>query len=237
MPKTTENPMMAGDCPRCGQQRTTFDLLSWTLVDHLNDIFESSARCRKCFKTSVAMIRNAQNNDSPANFEGQFVQPVFSFRQWVIYVPAARTCPEFVPEEIQRIFYEAAKCEAMGLWDAAGAMFRKVLDAATRSRTPIPVEGDPSTPAWKVYKDLRLRLDWLFDRKLLDDSLRDLSSCIHQDGNDAAHDLDGIGKEEATDLGDFSEIVLRTIYTLPGQVAENQRRREERRAGANTIAE
>jgi hypothetical protein len=109
-------------------------------------------------------------------------------------------------------------------------MFRKVLDAATRTGTPKPDSQDEPRPSsWKVYKDLRLRLNWLFEHALLDPTLEDLSSCIHEDGNDAAHDLAGISEPEARDVGDFCERVLEVLYTFPGRIAENRRRRDERR--------
>jgi len=109
-------------------------------------------------------------------------------------------------------------------------MFRKVLDASTKSITPKPDSGEQPAPSnWKTYKDLRLRLDWLFDHHLLSPALQDLSSCIHEDGNDAAHDLVGITEAEAQDLGDFCERILESLYTVPGQIEENRRRRDERR--------
>jgi hypothetical protein len=164
---------------------------------------------------------------------GRYVEEDFAFTRWVLVIPEARICPDHVPPDVARIFGEASSCAAIGAWDAAGAMFRKVLDAATRERTPEPIRDDPTTPPnWKTYKDLRLRLDWLFANGLLDRSLEDLSSCIHQDGNDAAHALEGIGEAEASDLAEFTDVVLRTIYSVPGQIAENQRRRAERRGGS-----
>jgi hypothetical protein len=109
-------------------------------------------------------------------------------------------------------------------------MFRKTLDVATRSVTPRPdSETEPRPGNWKIYKDLRLRLDWLFENRLLSPALKDLSSCIHEDGNDAAHDATGIDEPEAQDLGDFCEQVLEALYTIPGQIAENRRRRNLRR--------
>jgi hypothetical protein len=222
--------MMIENCPRCGQVKTTFDILGSTMIDFGNDRWEAFSRCRQCWRPSIAKIHNRSNSKPPTEYEGSFIHPDYKFEEWVFVIPRVRKCPEHTPDEIERIFGEAATCEAVGLWDAAGAMFRKVLDAATRLKTPTPIEGDSSTPPWKVYKDLRLRLDWLFERNLLDNSLRELSSCIHQDGNDAAHDLQGIGEAEATDLGEFAEIALRTIFTIPGQIQENQRRRDERRA-------
>ena len=230
MAGATKNcPMLSGNCPRCGQITTTFDIEAATLVDTLNYYFEITVVCRKCGRPSLARVRNDLNSTSPLEFGPQFIDGFIQFHEWVFTVPNTRICPDHVPTPIQRIFDEAAKCAAIGTWDASGAMYRKVLDAATRTLVPLPEDGDSATPSWKIYKDLRLRLDWLFERGLLNASLKELSSCIHQDGNDAAHDLEGIGKSEAEDLADFTEIALETLYTVPGQIAENQRRREERR--------
>ena len=161
---------------------------------------------------------------------GKYANYVFELAKWVFEIPNRRRCPEHVPAEVKRVFDEAATCAAIGTWDAAGTMFRKVLDVATRSITPKPDSPvDPRPSNWKTYKDLRLRLDWLFEYGLLSIALKDLSSCIHEDGNDAAHAVDGISEAEAEDLADFIENVLETLYTVPGQIADNRRRRDERR--------
>jgi hypothetical protein len=233
MPENSANPMLAADCPRCGQPKTTFDVLS-CVPGSGSDLFEAFALCRHCWRPSIAELYNRNSTDPPSAYRSQYINHTFDIRKWVQVIPTARQCPEYVPDGIERIYAEAAKCEAIGLWDAAGAMFRKVLDASTRLVTPSPIADDTATPAWKVYKDLRLRLDWLFERQLLDPALREISSCIHQDGNDAAHSLAGIGREEATDLADFTTLALRTMFTLPGQIDENKRRRQERRANQNS---
>lgn len=194
-------------------------------------LYECFAVCRHCGQGSIARVLQALATGDPMSHKGSFLSAddAYLFLAWVFEVPGSRTCPDYVPTAIERIFDEAALCLAINAWDAAGTMFRKVLDAATRERTPQPNEGDVTTPPWKVYKDLRLRLDWLFERNVLNPSLVELSSCIHQDGNDAAHDLVGIGQDAATDLADFTEVVLETIYTIPGRIAASQERRDERR--------
>jgi hypothetical protein len=112
-------------------------------------------------------------------------------------------------------------------------MFRKVLDASTRTMIvgePQSLDkSDPDYISWKTYKDLGLRLEWLFDRKRLPESLKPLATCVHQDGNDAAHAIIGIGELEAADLADFTVDFLDTVYTRPGRLAESERRRAERR--------
>jgi len=226
--------MFGGDCPRCGQVRTTFDVRASTYVGKSNatwEEWECFLQCRQCFKPSIGLLRaRSFSTDSPSKKGGEYVNAGFELVEWIFNVPNRRGCPDYVPDDVKRIFEEAASCSAIGAWDAAGTMFRKTLDVATRSITPKPdSSAEPRPTSWKAYKDLRLRLDWLFENRLLDPSLKDLSSCIHEDGNDAAHDPTGIRKPEAEDLADFTENVLETIYTVPGQIAENRKRREERR--------
>lgn len=230
----TQFPMFATDCPRCGQAKTTFDLRSAFKIgeDSGWDVYEAFLICRSCFRSSIGKLRETRTHqEGPMSQLGQYVNWAYRLDQWVFEIPNRRTCPDHVPEPIVRIFNEAATCSAIGAWDAAGTMFRKVLDSATRTITPAPDSNiEPRPSNWKTYKDLRLRLDWLFERGLLSPALKDLSSCIHEDGNDAAHDLTGITEVEAADLGDFCERVLEALYTVPGQIEENRRRRQERRA-------
>jgi hypothetical protein len=228
-----QHPMFAGDCPRCGQSRTTFDILAATYVRDSDGQsgFESFLRCRSCYRPSIGLLRETGGTqDSPLDLNGQYANSVYSLEEWVFEIPNRRACPPHVPDDVKRIFDEAAICTAIGTWDAGGTMFRKVLDVATRSitRTPDALE-EPRPASWKVYKDLRLRLDWLFDNQLLSPALKELSSCIHEDGNDAAHDVQGIDKPEAEDLADFCEQILQVLYSVPGQIDENRRRRNKRR--------
>lgn len=232
---TEKYSLFATDCPRCGQGRTTFDILSFSKINHGQtwDQFESFMRCRNCFRASMALLIQTNGSvNTPDQFKGGFINPFYRLERWVFEIPGKRVTPDYVPAEVARIFEQGASCAAIECWDAAGTMFRKALDAATRSKINNPESiSEPKAPNWKTYKDLRLRLDWLFSNNLLDRSLEDLSSCIHQDGNDAAHDDIGIGKEEVEDLADFTERVLQIIYTLPGQILLNKNRRDERRAG------
>lgn len=100
--------------------------------------------------------------------------------------------PEFLPEEIESAFREGATCLAVGCYNAAGTMFRLCIDRATRSM--LPSEDMPGLNS-KVRRDLGLRLPWLFENGLLPGGLKELSSCIKEDGNDGAHagNLSGSG--------------------------------------------
>jgi hypothetical protein len=65
----------------------------------------------------------------------------------------------------------------------------------------------------KTRRDLGLRLPWLFERGILPSDLRDLSSCIREDGNDGAHQ-GTLTKEEAGDLLDFTNALLAQLSQL-----------------------
>jgi hypothetical protein len=52
----------------------------------------------------------------------------------------------------------------------------------------------------------------------LPEALRDLSSCVKEDGNDGAH-AGTLTKEDAEDLLDFTTALLERLYTEPKQLA------------------
>ena len=238
MSAKSPHPMFGHDCPRCGQGKTTFDILSQSPYYDGSVFYETFARCRHCNKCSIALFSPKMSNSTDIeNLSGEYINSHYAFCEWVSVVPVTKPTPKFVPEPIARIFQEAATCTAIGNWDAGGTMFRKTLDASTRSITPRPDSEElVKAPNWKTYKDLKLRLDWLFEKQILSAALKDLSSCIHEDGNDAAHDLVGIDKAEASDLSEFTEMILQALYTVPGQIEENRRRRDERRGTSETAS-
>jgi hypothetical protein len=72
------------------------------------------------------------------------------------------------------------------------------------------------------------RLAWLLDNRYLPGELRELSTCIREDGNDAAHD-GTLEKADAEDLLDFTVALLERLYTEPERLKLAKARREERR--------
>jgi len=80
----------------------------------------------------------------------------------------------------------------------------------------------------RTRRNLGLRLPWLFDNELLPESLKDLSTCVREDGNDGAH-AGNLGKEDAEDLLDFTKILLERIFTEPERIRQAAERRVQRR--------
>lgn len=69
----------------------------------------------------------------------------------------------------------------------------------------------------------------MIDAKILPESLRELSKCVREDGNDGAH-AGTLVKDDAEDLLDFTSALLERIYTEPERLIIAQKRRDARRA-------
>ena len=104
-------------------------------------------------------------------------------------------------------------------------MFRLCIDIVTREMLP---EGDADGPNARVRRNLGLRLPWLFDHGILPESLRELSSCVREDGNDGAH-TGTLTSVDAEDLLDFTRVLLERLYTEPERLKLAKARRDERR--------
>jgi hypothetical protein len=104
-------------------------------------------------------------------------------------------------------------------------MFRLCLDLSTRALLPEANEAGLNNT---IRRNLGHRLPWLFDNGRLPEALRDLSSCLKDDGNDGAHE-GTLSEADAEDLSEFAFIMLERIYTEPKRIEIAKFRRQERR--------
>ena len=68
----------------------------------------------------------------------------------------------------------------------------------------------------------------MFDHHVLPESLRELLTCVREDGNDGAH-AGTLRPEDAEDLLDFTTALLERIYTEPERLKAAKARRDKRR--------
>lgn len=229
-----ENHELRADCPNCGAQKTTFDVLQSNFAPH--DDYKSIlfCRCRGCYASvnfvvsynRKDVLRNLPPNGRVLNIfvsDVTLQRPIFT---------GTTPCPDHCPISIKEAFDEANVCLSVSAFNGAGAMFRKTIDLATRTliaEDEIHKIGDKDFISWKTYKDLRLRIDWLLERSMLDSRIIPLIDCIREDGNDAVHSSENLDKNTCLDLLDFTLSVLELVFTEPGRIAESIRRRNERR--------
>ena len=224
------------NCPRCKAKKTTFDVCNIVFIDaplsiHNVIYYEVPMQCRNCRRLSIVsaytndkdIARNLETLMSQKNLLNEILK-VSSFI--TLADIQVSTPPEHLPQNVHNAFVEGAKCYAAGCYNAAGAMFRLSLDLASKSQLPADGSGITITPRQKNY--LADRLEWLFDNNHWPASLKDMVTCIRQDGNDGAHDGE-LGKDEAYDIMDFSFWVLEKIYTEPERIRISQERRASRK--------
>lgn len=225
---------LVADCPRCGADQMTFDLRDQVIVGKKYDWqnwLEVFCVCRHCDKPTIFVVSQNEPNHEAFILQGLSSLNVATNRVVTVerYVGiqdnTAEEPPEYLPSNIESVFREGAACMAIGCYNAAATMFRLCLDLSTRSLMPADAAGEPSQ---KIRRSLGLRLGWLFDNDYLPEALRELSSCIKDDGNDGAHE--GIlGKEDAADILDFTYILLERLFTEPKRLDLAAKRRAERR--------
>ncbi|UGB45134.1 DUF4145 domain-containing protein [Frateuria edaphi] len=224
------------DCPRCGAHKVTFSLFSAVETARTTpgaQTFELFAACRACGTSTVFVLKQRSRYLGAQNWDSGTVintgARLREFFELIGYISAKdRTGispPEYLPDNIENAFNEGAICLAVGCPNAAAAMFRLCIDLATKPMLPADASEPP--PA-KIRRSLGLRLEWLFENNRLSSGLRELAECLHQDGNDGAHD-GTLTLDEAQDLLDFTVALLERMYTEPRKLELAKQRRDERR--------
>lgn len=224
--------LLVADCPRCGAKKMTFDLskahpLVAGMVPYVCEVF---CICSNCNLTTVFSLCQKESRYTELIEKGltNYNGAVNKFMNIVNYVSlkdhAIRKPPEHLPENIEAVFREGAACLSIECFNAASTMFRLCVDLSTKDKLP---EEDKECLNNRVKQFLKPRLEWLFDKGILQNDLRDLSSCIKDDGDDAVHD-GTLTKKDAEDLIDFTYTLLERIYTEPKKIQLAKERRSAR---------
>lgn len=227
-------PEFTADCPRCNAQRVTFDLQATNRLGTKHGWqghWEAYSICRACHRGTVFFVA-AKGIDESAYLDKKGFGEVRSVGDLVLVTGhlssanfAAQEPPESLPDGIREAFEEAAKCVAVGCYNAAGTMFRLCLDLATRTRLP---EQDIEGLNSRIRGSLGLTLGWLFNTNRLPAEFRELAECVKDDGNDGAH-AGTLSQDEADDLEEFTYALLERLYTEPARLADAKARRDARR--------
>ena len=227
--------MLVADCPRCRAKKITFDLTRASYIKIQSDWknwYEAFCICRGCHRATIFVLSQKSYEHRSFMSEEFLITSPDSINNYTdiesficIKNMANAPSPEHLPDNIEEVFREGATCMSVGCWNAAGTMFRLCIDLATRPM--LPKENTEGLNA-KIRRDLGLRLPWLFNNNLLPEDLRDLSSCIKEDGNDGAH-AGNLIKEDVEDLLDFTYEFLERIYTERERLRLAKERRDSRR--------
>lgn len=126
-------------------------------------------------------------------------------RQWP--APVAGDAPEDSPPTVANYFAQGTSSLKSGNFDAAGLMFRKCLESATKLL-------DPDLTRLSLVK----RIEALVDGGKLTHDMGLWAHEVRLGGNEAAHEDEPFTADEAQTLQYFLESFLRYSFTLPSAV-------------------
>jgi hypothetical protein len=199
-------------CPHCGLEHAGFTALAekahfaggQTPTRH-TIIFS----CPRCFEIIAISIEVKATQSVLTNQRGDFLLLIKRTGRIVEIYPdrESNSAPEHVSEPVKRCYLQAADNKKRKNFDAAGAMYRKCLDLATK-------ELDPGLAG----KKLDVRINALHAAGHLTTPMKDWAHNVRLDGNEAAHESEELSPEEISQLAAFAEVFLQYAFSLPAQV-------------------
>jgi hypothetical protein len=220
-------PYLVRDCVRCGVKKTQMMLKgSINLDGNKHELF---VECSSCGSGSIYTGKVSYDFYTKGNinldYEGQYIDHVPN-----IVNPILPEKNSDIPERVSDLFMQAAACRRYGLNEAAGAMFRKTLDVATKWIYKTDSRLADKNPA----NALANRIKALGQIGVLDQEVVDISDVAIVDGNDAAHDEDPYTSAEAEALEELTADILDRVFIRPAkisrmrdrQIAAGQRKQE-----------
>lgn len=204
-------------CPHCLTEHIalrakvglTLKAGAWKFGVHLD--------CPKCSMPACAVVFAEQQvkaqHLSPANWDqsgADLLDNGYVVEQIWPAVPGPLV-PEGMPDDVVRIYLQAERnFPVEGNEEAAGTMYRKALDVGLKKIDP-QMTGLLAARIKKLAADGKLTPDiaeWA-------DQVRDL-------GNEAAHEETPPTRDELTDLRNFTEMVMRYLFSLPALVTSRR---------------
>jgi hypothetical protein len=200
-------------CFRCGIERIQLRIVGE--VTKGNNGLEVAASCQSCRQLTVfdgirgfmpSQLGEQEVGDGQNGLEiGQ--EPV----RWDV---VERHIDQAVPDRVAGLFKEACACRSLAMYEAAGSIYRKTIDVATKhlySHDPRLEGKQPATAA-------RARIRALGDMKILEEDIVELADVAALDGNDAAHDVDPYTAEEAEALEELTADLLDRLFVRPARI-------------------
>jgi hypothetical protein len=188
------------NCPHCRTQNVAFTAThEWASGDGRRAIFT----CGAC---AEGVIWEYVGVNSVINVAGDLDRSnAILGRQWP--VPREGTAPEDTPPTVARYFEQGTSSLEAGHFDAAGLMFRKTLETATKILDGSLSGENLVKRIWSLASNGKLTADmatWAHEVRL--------------GGNEAAHDDEPYTRDDAESLRNFIENFLRYAFTLPSAV-------------------
>ncbi|KAB2337641.1 DUF4145 domain-containing protein [Cytobacillus depressus] len=116
----------------------------------------------------------------------------------------------FLPKEIKEIYNEARNCISVHAYNSAALSCRKLLMNVAFSK------GAKAGEKFAVY------VDFLDNNHFIPPGGKGWVDHIRKKGNEATHEIPNLKREDALELLDFTEMLLRNVFEMPGKMAKYQ---------------
>lgn len=194
------------DCPHCPVAQVAFEIKWAEPTRKRAGESYCIATCGACgAPICFRAIYGHPNDATPMQYQGD-IEPVFTVREtW----PSRRasSAPPHTPKPVAGRFVQGENAYQRGDWNAAVAMYRSTLDIATKGMAGVP-------PDQQFFP----RLKWLAANQRITPEMEIWGHRVRLEGNDALHDPEEFTEEDATPLQLFTEMFLRYVFELPGEV-------------------
>ncbi|HEX7759836.1 MAG TPA: DUF4145 domain-containing protein [Caulobacteraceae bacterium] len=191
-------------CPHCFTENVEFRIV-WGGQRKQPITWNCIAICGGCGGPICFWASNSTPGQGPAAIGG-FIEPAWIVPYtWPSIEPVR--APQHTPLSVASRFVQGENSFRRGDWNAAVAMYRSALDIGTK--------GLPDVPKGQSFFQ---RLTWLHDNHRITPDIRSWADHVRVEGNEALHDPDEFAEEDAKPLRFFTEMFLRYVFELPGEV-------------------
>ncbi|RFB91806.1 hypothetical protein B5K08_16060 [Rhizobium leguminosarum bv. trifolii] len=204
------------DCVRCGVKLVQHTIVGFAAIDATGRYFEIAGSCHACSLLSIYQWRSPGNGTKPNSYDKEIDTAQERLSKDAIRIATvAVELSEYIPERVRSLFREANECRQMTWYEAAGAMYRKTLDVATKYIYAHDARLAGKNPA----QALRVRIQGMGALKIIDEDIVELADIAALDGNDAVHDADPYTKDEAEALEELTLDLLDRMFVRPAKIA------------------
>lgn len=203
------------NCVRCSANTVQHQVEGSVATSSNGYDWEIAVSCQACNRLSIYNCRLQVSGHRPEEYQRQNLADVGKVRDSIKLGLVEPKISPSVPQRIANLFQEAGVCRQIQRFEAAGAMYRKTLDVATK----YIYQHDSKLVGKEPAQALRVRIKSLGEMGVLEADIVELADVAALDGNDAAHDIDPYTAEEAEALEDLTIDLLDRLFVRPARLA------------------
>jgi Domain of unknown function (DUF4145) len=118
---------------------------------------------------------------------------------------------EHLPSDVEQLYTEARKCISVNAFTSSVLSCRKLLMNISVSN------GAEAGKSFAYY------VAFLEENHFIPPNSRGWVDHIRKKGNEATHEIPNITRDDAVELIEFTEMLLRFVYELPGKMAKHSK--------------